>query len=144
MTNTNQDLNQLIEILRNKRTTLAEKLADIDKQLEAATLTKALLGLGQDSEADEQETPIAVPMRELRGMTQLEAMVHVAKKNNGRIRTSRIARLLIKAGLMKHTKNSYNIAYTVIRRSGKFKPSGNPGEYELIEDEKSSMFRVAG
>jgi hypothetical protein len=135
-----KDLDDLIQQLRNQKARLAEKAEDIERRLEAALLTKGMLGLGE--EPDKEDLLPAISKSELQGMTQLEAMVHIAKKNNGKLRTTHAVKLLLRSGLMKKTKNSYTIAYTVMKRSGKFKPSGNPGEYELIEEERAPSLRV--
>src|SRR5437868_3932940 len=104
MTNTNQDVDQLIEGLRSKRSKLADKLEDVDKQLEAALLIRTLLRRGDDRETEDAAPTVS--SQELRGMTQLQAIVYLAKKNNGRIRTADAAKTLIRTSLMTKTKNS--------------------------------------
>jgi hypothetical protein len=140
MKSTNQELDRLFQLrerLGTKCTRLSDKLDEAKTQFSAVCLTIELL-CGNE----EREAPLPVAPRELQGMTQLEAMVYMARKNSGRLKTKDAARLLLEAGLMRKTKNSYNIAYTVIRRSEKFKPSGIAGEYELIEEEGPKQLRV--
>lgn len=147
MTNTNQQLDQLAALkdrLIIKKTKLSEKLAEIEKQLEAVTTTAALLNPGAE-EKDEEINSVVSP-RELHGMTQIEALTHIAKRKNNRVKISEAKKLLSKAGLLTGSKkNWYNILFTIIKRSGKFKHVG-PGEYELQGDGNSvlPLRKVAG
>ena len=52
-----------------------------------------------------------------------------------RVKITVARKLLVKAGRMKPTKNGYNILFTIIKRSGKFKHVA-PGEYQLLPEEK--------
>ena len=133
MTQTSQidQLTTLRDRLQTRKTKLAQKLAEVDEQLKAVSLTLSLLSRSEEHET-EVDDAVAVLPREIQGMTQLEALAYIARKNNNRIRIIDAKKLLSKAGLMKLTKNSYGVLYTVINRSGKFKHSG-PGEYELLD-----------
>ena len=135
MTNTNQldQLTALKERLRIRHARLTEKLAEVAKQLEAVDTTIGLLRRGD--EADREEVPLAAS-RDLQGMTQLEAITYMAKRNAGKIRIADVKKALIRAGLMRPTKNSYNIVFTVMKRSERFKRIGS-GEYELLPEESS-------
>jgi len=62
--------------------------------------------------------------------TQLQGLVAIARKNNGRLNNKIAKYLLLKSGLMKPTKNAANILYNVINRSERFEHTG-PGEYRL-------------
>ena len=136
MTNTNQQLDQLTALrdsLMAKKTRLSEKLAEVEKHLEAVKTTIALLDHGEEKD---QETRPVIPPRELHGMTQLDALIHVAKRNNNRVQIADAKKLLSKGGLMNGSpKNWYNILFTIIKRSEKFKHVG-PGEYELLEADR--------
>lgn len=137
MSNTNHQLDQLSaleERLKFKKTRLGQKLEEVERQLEAVKTTRALLNRGDEKETE--DTQPLVPIRELQGMTQVQALVHIAKRNHNRIRIVDVRPLLARAGVMKVTKNSYNILYTVIKRSERFKPMGR-GEYELLEGDRS-------
>ena len=146
MTNTNQQLDQLTalkERLTVKKTKLSEKLAEVQRQLEAVTTTVALLNCGEEKEED---ITLVIPPRELHGMTQLEALVHIAKRKDNRVKIAEARKLLSKAGLMNGSKkNWYNILFTIIKRSEKFQHVG-PGEYELQGDGDSvlPLRKVAG
>jgi hypothetical protein len=146
MTNTNQQLDQLTalkERLTVKKTKLSEKLVEVEKHLEAVTTTLALLNRGEEKDED---ITLVVPPRELHGLTQLEALIHIAKRKNNRVKIIEAKKLLSKAGLLNGAeKNWYNLLFTIIKRSEKFQHVG-PGEYELQEDGKSvlPLRKVAG
>lgn len=70
------------------------------------------------------------PVGMLRNMTQVQALVTIAKHNDGLVRAQEAKRLLIKAGVMRETKNSTNIIHAVILRSDKFERVRS-GEYRL-------------
>jgi hypothetical protein len=130
--NDQQQIDQLKALrdrLKNQETKISQRLAQIREHLKAVTLTISLMG----EEPENEEVPAGIPIRELHGMKQVEALVYIARHNGGRVRISDAKKLLIKAGVMKATKNAYGILYTVINRSGKFKHHG-PGEYELSQD----------
>jgi hypothetical protein len=130
-------LTELRDRLQSQKTKLAQRLLEVDEKLKAVTLTLSLLNRTEERET---ESDIVSP-RELQGMTQLEAMVHIARANKNRIKIIDAKKLLTKAGVMKLTKNSYGVLYTVINRSGKFEHCG-PGEYELIPDNPPAAARL--
>ena len=135
MTESSQ-IDQLIDLkdrLQSQKNKLAQKLAEVDEKLKAVTLTLSLLNRAEERETESD----IVPTKELQGMTQLEAMVHIARANKNRVKITDAKKLLAKAGVMRLTKNSYGVLYTVITRSGKFEHCG-PGEYELLPDNPSA------
>jgi hypothetical protein len=70
-------------------------------------------------------------IKELKGKTtQLAALIVIARKNNGVLRTVEAKELLQRSGLMKPTKNAANILYNVIMRSERFEHV-SPGTYRL-------------
>jgi hypothetical protein len=70
------------------------------------------------------------PIGKLRKLTQVQALTVIAKHYGGTFKAQEAKRLLIKAGVMRETKNSTNIIHAVIVRSGKFEKV-KPGEYRL-------------
>ena len=70
------------------------------------------------------------PIGKLRHMTQVQAVIAIAKHNNGIVKAQDAKRLMIRAGVMRETKNSTNITHNVIIRSHAFDRVG-PGEYRL-------------
>ncbi|MGA2416980.1 MAG: hypothetical protein ABSF59_21185 [Candidatus Sulfotelmatobacter sp.] len=73
----------------------------------------------------------------LRGMTHKEAVVAIAKKNNGVVRSQDAKRLMISAGVMKATKNSSRMVHNAIKSANLFEPIA-PGEYRLKETSSKS------
>jgi hypothetical protein len=141
--NDQKQLDQVItlrERLRAKEARLSQRLAEVRNQLEAVTITMGLLNRGQ--ETDLEEALPAVSIEQVRGMKQLEALIYIARHNNNRVRIVDAKKLLGKAGVMKVSKNSYGILYTVITRSEKFKRCG-PGEYELLQPNSSALQLLA-
>ncbi len=129
-------LTALRDRLQLRKARYSQKLVEVDEQLKAVGLTVSLLSRGEERESEEQ--PLAVAPNEIRGMTQVEALVYIARNNANRVKIVPAKKLLAKAGVMKLTKNSYNILYTVINRSEKFKKVG-PGEYELLGEPDKSV-----
>ena len=144
MTNTNQQVGPVLALrdqLRLKRNKLAEKLAEVDQELQSADTIIRLLG---HKEREDQEEAPTVDSKELRGMTQLEALFHIAKKNNSRVKITVAKQLLSGAGLLNGAKkNHYNILSTIIKRSEQFEHVG-PGEFELkLEEDRTVPMRKA-
>jgi hypothetical protein len=73
------------------------------------------------------------PIGKIRKLTQVQALVVIAKHYDGTFKAQEAKRLLIKAGVMRETKNSTNIIHAVILRSEKFEKV-RPGEYRLKEE----------
>ena len=67
---------------------------------------------------------------ELRGMTQEQAVVHIAEQGNGVLRSGPTKNLLLSAELIANPKNAASILYTLLQRSGRFEQV-HRGEYRL-------------
>jgi hypothetical protein len=76
------------------------------------------------------------PIGKLRKLTQVQALTVIAKHYGGTFKAQEAKRLLIKAGVMRETKNSTNIIHAVIVRSEKFEKV-RPGEYRLRENKSA-------
>jgi hypothetical protein len=112
-----------------KRERLTLPLQELDQEIEHITATMRSLQKPVkklESAADD------FPIGQLRKLTQVQALVVIAKHNNGIVRAQEAKRLLIRAGVMRETKNSTNIIHAVIIRSEKFERV-RPGEYRLKE-----------
>jgi hypothetical protein len=137
MSNTNQQIEPVLalrEQLRLKRNKLAEKLAEVDKELDSANVIIRLLGY-----KDVEPEAIGLAPKELSGMTQMDAILHLAKKNNNRIKIIVAKQLLSSAGMLNGAKkNHYNILSTIIKRSELFEHVG-PGEFELKQKEEKTV-----
>jgi hypothetical protein len=122
-------LNQHRQELLTKRDSLFKPLQQLDEELEH--ISAAILSLQKCSQKPAQDlNAIEFPIGKLRGFTQVQALVAIAKHNNGVIRAQEAKRMLIRAGVMRETKNSTNVIHAVIIRSEKFERI-RPGEYRL-------------
>ena len=149
MNSEQQTIESLIRQLTEKKQALLRGIEQIDGALEGIRTAARLLeggALGKlDLIAASQSLP-ALPAltttnmpnnealrRELKGKTQLAALMHLAKKNGGLLKIVDGKEALIAAGLMKRTKNSYNITFNTATRSGRFTKE-SPGVVRLIEE----------
>ena len=119
---------------------IAELRASIEPQLTAAEADlKNIRGTIEYCEREVMEAgslgPEVSNSKEfsLRGLTQKQAVVVIAKHNNGIVKSTEAKKLMIKAGIMAETKNSYRMARNAIITSGLF-DSVTPGVYRLKED----------
>jgi hypothetical protein len=95
----------------------------------------------ESSSSGDQTAPI-VPLESLRGLTQIEALIKIARASGGKFRIADARGLLVSAGLIKSKKgNEANILFNAISRSDKFRRVGH-GEYELVE-KKPVLFEPA-
>jgi hypothetical protein len=112
---------------------LRTQLEEAQKQLDSVMTTAELLTREENQNSAFMKALNAVMPNDLRGLTQLDALVKIAKANNNRVRLTIAKDLLLKAGVTKSRKNATNIIFNVIKRSECFKRSA-PGEYELLPD----------
>ena len=125
-----KSLLELRDSLKSSRDRYVKRLDEIEHQLNSVSETIALLGIKAEPS---KRRPVNLNVRpgEMRGMTQLTAMIHIAQKNNGKLKVSPVKDLLVEAGLIKSAKNASNIIFTAIERSGRFERIKR-GEYKLI------------
>ena len=124
MENKTLDVSMLVDL---RKRLMAEKQR-IEEQVKAVSVTLSLIMNGHKAGSANAQ----FDMNSLRGKTQLEAVIEIARKNNGRVNLKQAHEILRDAGLMRPTKNWYNILYNTINRSGKFEHAG-PGEYKLVD-----------
>jgi len=79
---------------------------------------------------------------ELHGLTQKEALVKIAKANKGVLHTKAAKSVMLRAGLIKSSKNASQIIFNTVLKSGLFVKAA-PGEYELLEQEKKPLEEFA-
>jgi hypothetical protein len=127
------ELENLKQRLTKQVESLNVQLAALEKQLDSVETTLVLLKQEQAFGPASQQIGTIFP-NELRGLTQLDAMIKIAKSNNNRIKLVTAKELLLRAGVTKSRKNANNIIFNVIKRSQRFKRI-SPGEYELIESD---------
>jgi hypothetical protein len=115
--------------LLEKREQLARPLLEVDELIEHVDATLKSI----QKPAASFTVAISVvefPIAKLRGLTQVQALTVIAKHYGGTLKAQEAKRLLIRAGVMRETKNSTNTIHAVIRRSDKF-DAVRPGEYRL-------------
>lgn len=142
MSNKHESYTALIELresLDREHTRLIKDIEDVDRKLNAVNTTIAIL-TGEPSlplverlARQQQQAVSSVKPEQLHGLTQVLALMRIAEANNGRFYTSEAKRLLLESGLMMRTKNSNNILFSVINRSGKFRRV-TPGLYEVTPE----------
>jgi hypothetical protein len=115
--------------LLEKRERLALPLRTVDEEIQHVDGTLRSLQKNHTLSFPKEEL---FPVGKLRKLTQVQALVVIAKHYDGIVRAQEAKRLLIKAGVMRETKNSSNIIHAVIVRSEKF-DRVRPGEYRLKE-----------
>jgi hypothetical protein len=120
------EVSKLYEKLQVKRDKLQEQLKEVEKEFEAIATTLKLLGL---------PTP-GMSNLNLAGKTHLEALIEIAKANNGTLVVKTARRLMTRANLFGNPKNASSVLFTAISRSGKFKPLSK-GKYELLEQKEA-------
>jgi hypothetical protein len=103
--------------LMSKRELLFRPLQNIDKEIEHVTATIASLQKKGVPVSFTATLSVDFPLAKIRGRTQVEALVEIAKHYDGIVRAQEAKRLLIRAGVMRETKNSTNIIHAVILRS---------------------------
>jgi hypothetical protein len=113
--------------LLERRERLIRPLEELDEEIEHLDATLRSLQKGHTLSLPKEEL---FPIGKLRKLTQVQALMVIAKHHGGVIRAQEAKRLLIKAGVMRETKNSTNIIHAVIVRSEKFERV-RPGEYRL-------------
>ncbi len=125
------ELSKLKRGLAQRVERLRAELQEAETKLQAVVTTIDLLG--NASRYTEAETYPEAYLREFEGLTQVQALVKIAKDNgNNRFKASQAKRLLLAAGLITSRKNASNILYSAIQRSDRFRRVA-PGEYELVQ-----------
>jgi hypothetical protein len=133
MSKTNkQDLENFEKVrkrLLQRSDRLKAELQQIDDDLRAADRMMHLLN---EEETKTEEIWPESYLREFEGLTQVQALVKIARTNGrNRLNVKDAKNLMVAAGLVKSKNNAANIVYTAIIRSERFRKIGK-GEYELM------------
>jgi hypothetical protein len=123
-----QYLTQVKRDLHAKRERLLRPVQELDKEIEH--ITSALAVVLRNGIADEKENPLGFPIKKLKGLTQTQALLEIAKYNGGEIKALEVKPILIGAGIMRSTKNSARMIHGLIARSEAFVRIGR-GHYKL-------------
>jgi hypothetical protein len=116
--------------LLEKREQFVRPLQELDQEIEHVSATILSLQRKMQPASFTASVTGDFPIAKLRGKTQVQALVVIAKHYDGIVRAQEAKRLLIRAGVMRQTKNSTNVIHAVIIRSEKFERV-RPGEYRL-------------
>ncbi|HEY6765450.1 MAG TPA: hypothetical protein VI386_11805 [Candidatus Sulfotelmatobacter sp.] len=122
--------------LLEKRERLYRPLQEIDQEIEHVDGT--LRSLQKPAVSVTASISFDFPIGKLRKLTQVQALTVIAKHYGGTFKAQEAKRLLIKAGVMRETKNSTNIIHAVIVRSDKFEKV-RPGEYKLKSENQAGV-----
>lgn len=125
-----EELEQIQKDIAREVNTLRAEIKDAEARLDAVTL--AIIEWKKRGAKAASKIELNPRLREFRGLTQVQALVKIAKDNGtNRFTMKEAKKLLLEAGLVKSKKNANTILFTAIQRSEKFKRVA-PGEYELI------------
>jgi hypothetical protein len=139
--------NRVIDQLRQEEKKVRIKIenlrSSIEKELSAAeadlaTITGAIAYCERQAK-DAAEImvigvnhDVAAPAPKLLGLTHKQAVIAIARQNNGIVKSGEAKRLMIRAGIMAPTKNASRMVHNAIKTSKMFDPIA-PGEYRLKE-----------
>ena len=126
-----QAINYLAEIKKQlvaKREKFMRPVQEVDKELAHVSATLALVLRRVEPIENGGEFPLA----KLRGLSQAQAVIAIAKHNGGIVKAQDAKRIMIRAGILRETKNSTNIVHNAIIRGEKFERTGR-GEFRLKE-----------
>lgn len=125
----------LLRHLKSKKEAIqarhAAELAEIDKEIEAVSITVRLLREVPQSGDSEEPRQAEIP-NDLFGKSAREACIEIAKRNNGVVFVGEAKKALIAARILKDTKNTWSIIYTTLQRSKEFEKTGVSGGFRLI------------
>ena len=124
------ELYDLMQQIKAQKENYESQIKHLDDDLKAVIKTINLLKLLKQRSTKSVAVPAAIDNSHLEGKTQREALVEIARRNNGTVKTAEAKDLLIKAGLITKTKNASTIVSTAINRSGRFERV-SPGVYKL-------------
>lgn len=132
MADKQQAINYLTDLKRDmlaRREQLRRPLAQLELEIEhvSATLALAL----RETKSDNPPSELAdFPIAKLRGLSQRQAVVTIAQYSGGTLKAQTAKQILLRAGLMKNTKNATNMTHNAFVQSGKFERIGK-GEFRL-------------
>jgi hypothetical protein len=134
MADKQQAINYLTALKRDmlaRREQLRRPLAQLEMEIEHVTATLAL-ALRETKPETGQEELTDFPLAKLRGLSQRQAVIAIAQYNGGKLKAQVAKQILLRAGLMKNTKNATNMTHNAFVQSGRFERIGK-GEFRLKE-----------
>jgi hypothetical protein len=124
-TTSGTDLAKMLEQIVIKRDRLRQQLADAEREYDAVALTMKLAGHIVQTGAK----------LDFSNMTQLGALIAIAKANSGILVVKIARRMMAKAGMFKNPDNASSIIFTAIHRSNQFVKLQS-GKYRLKTEEE--------
>ena len=126
----------LLSHLRANHKTAADEVARIEADIKAVERTVALCGSWEtvSPEVGQPTTPPRYDAQDYADMSQLEAIVLLAQRNNGVVRVVDAKRMLVETKKTQG-KKPYSIATSIIIRSGRFEWVSS-GTWRLISKPK--------
>jgi hypothetical protein len=137
---------QSLEHLENIKKRLIQRAERLKRELqEVEDDLKALeriLFLARQPEAKEAPIWPESYLREFEGLTQVQALVKIARTNGrNRLNVQDAKQLLLATGLIGKPKNAASIVYSAIIRSERFRKVGK-GEYELLSSKETATHMI--
>jgi hypothetical protein len=127
----------LLRHLKGKKESLqlrhASELAEIDKEIDAVSITVRLLREAPESNGamEDVKLPSVIP-NDLSGKSTREACIEIAKNNNGMVFVGEAKKALIASRILKESKNTWAIIYTTLKRSKEFEKTSVSGGFRLV------------
>lgn len=131
----------LLRHLKSKKESIqirhASELEEIDREIEAVSITMRLLRETPESKDSAEEVKPSVIPNDLFGKSTREACIEIAKRNNGIVYVGEAKKALVAARILKNSKNTWAIVYTTLRRSKEFEKTGIAGGFRLASPTSS-------
>jgi hypothetical protein len=119
------------------------RLAEIDREIEAVSITLRLLREPTISNPKIATTSTHIPTSELMGKTARAALIIYARHNGGIVRISEAKPILMGAGVVKG-KHAWGVIYTTLARSPEFqKVAEEKGTFRYLENLAQGALSVA-
>jgi hypothetical protein len=132
MADKQQAISYLTDLKRDmlaRREQLRRPLAQLELEIEHVSATLALALRENKPDNSSSELP-DFPIAKLRGLSQRQAVIAIAQYSGGTLKAQTAKQILLRAGLMKNTKNATNMTHNAFVQSGKFERIGK-GEFRL-------------
>ena len=120
--------------LEREARSLLEKLEaqqrKTQQEIEAVILTLQLCTKQKQIDVLSVAPPMLI-RKDLFGTSCREALIKLAKENGGIVKISEVKPILLAAGVLKKTKNTWGAIYTTLSRNGQFEKTDGGGEFRL-------------
>jgi hypothetical protein len=117
-----------------------QELAEVDREIDAVSITVRLLREAGKNPEPAQEIKTLIP-KDLHGKSARAACIEIAKLNSGIVRVSDARDALIAAGILSKKKNAWGIVYTTLTRADEFEKA-TPGSFRFVPEGKPQEQRL--